>query len=318
MSVSSTKRFGKQFTREPKQQRVVRTRNVVPDFSEEEKAAIKQRVQDEKRILIPGVIEVAVNAAQCCVVFCRQANQINGEIGANKEAEVIIGNIFSETDKAVLLADNLPDIKRQMDTEEITIDDAYAIVCSARDYAIVHRDAAHEALEQLKELQKRLAVRMRAQCVVGDLVAFGVNADVAKELSRIDWGISAYAVRAARVIADGKDSKNLSYDSVVDAIEFVFGNKKDDLQKIISERKYYYEGGLPETNQIIKEIERRSGISFAAINDVPGDGLTHNLRRMKMLAIVNWLFYQPEYLWRFENNLAKVGGVDPAEVKAEA
>jgi len=302
MSVSSTKRFGKQFTREPKQQRVVRTRNVVPDFSEEEKAAIKQRVQDEKRILIPGVIEVAVNAAQCCVVFCRQANQINGEIGANKEAEVIIGNIFSETDKAVLLADNLPDIKRQMDTEEITIDDAYAIVCSARDYAIVHRDAAHEALEQLKELQKRLAVRMRAQCVVGDLVAFGVNADVAKELSRIDWGISAYAVRAARVIA----------------IEFVFGNKKYDLQKIISERKYYYEGGLPETNQIIKEIERRSGISFAAINDVPGDGLTHNLRRMKMLAIVNWLFYQPEYLWRFENNLAKVGGVDPAEVKAEA
>jgi len=285
----------------------VKVRQVAPLFDEEEREQMRQAVLRAK---IRGCQEIINNAAGFITGLCDQAIGISRAIGNNCEAEVIVDKMLVGAESVALIVDGLQ-------TVDGKAEEACDAFIAAQDRVIAHRDAAHEALEELKSLQKRLWAKNRARSAIASLIALGVEADVAMTLPRIDWTISTDAVRAARVIAAEKDSKNLSYDCIVDAIEAVFRAKKYELQKILSERKYYYEGGLPDVGRIIAEIERQSGISFAAINDVPGTGLTYNLRRMKMLAIVNWLFYQSEYLWRFESGSDLVK-VSCAKAKAEA
>jgi hypothetical protein len=317
MGIAETKRFMMPYGNKHGKDKSVISRVItlrgesLPDFSKEEKDEMRQ---ERLRARIRSCREIIAGAVKVMSNFCQEANAISCKIGENR-AKAIVGKIRANAESVALAADGLQSIIGEMGAGTKSVEDAYDASIAAQDSATAHRDAAHETLEELKKLQKRLLAESRAQGVIEELITLGVNRNVANELSRIDWNIAEYAVKATRAIAAEKDSKNLSYDSIVDAIEAVFRNKKYELQKILSERKYYYEGGLPDTDRIIAEIEKRSGVSFAAINDVPGVGLTHSLRRIKMLAIVNWLFYQPEYLWRFEN-LAKVSCC--AEVKAEA
>ncbi len=272
------------------------------------------------RASISGYVETATTAAEVASNLCKEANGISAVIGASGETERIAREIFSEAEAVLNAAEEVARISDMMAEGKISVDDAYRSSGVARDEAIKHRNAAHEAFEELEALQRRLLAENKAKTIIGNLISMGVSEQIARELCRADWNLAGLAVEVARKIAIAKDEKNLSYTDVAMAIRCTFDEGGWKLEDIFSERRHIYEGGIPNSTLAIRDIEKKLGASIfydAVFHGISGVGAVYRLRCMKLLAMVDWIFYQSEYLWRFES-FVKASGVDSAEVKAEA
>jgi hypothetical protein len=261
----------------------------------------------------------AASAAEAATDFCRKAEYISGVIGENEEARKIAGKILSEAGNMLAVAEEVADVYSKMEKGEINLDDAYFTSLKVENEATKYCDAARTVFEELKALQKRILAKGKAESVIGALTVLGVHRQVAERLCNADWDLAGPAVVAARKIAVAKDEEKLFYSDLAASMEKIFNEGGWSPEKIFFERKYIYDGGIPNSTLVIQDIEKEIGVDVfhdAGFHGVPGVGAVYHLRCMKMLTMILYLFYQPEYLW--ENSLVKVSGVDCAEAKAEA
>jgi hypothetical protein len=268
-------------------------------FSEEQMAAMRPGIDRIKRACIVEDVKSALDDATAVVDLHREAvnivREMNGNNGQQETVDKLMGVISGAAEKAVLTADAVQQIAS---SQKGDIDTAYSASTEAARATGECIDAARQAFLDLQALRERQAVQDKGASAVANLVKMGVDGQIARELCRSDWDRAETAVVAAREIAAAKDEQNLTFGDVVQAIDAIFTAEKYDLERIFLERKYFYDGGVPNADSVISRIERELRISFAVVNEVNGVETLYHLRRMKLLAMVWWLFYQPDYLWR--------------------
>jgi len=271
-------------------------RNVAPKFSEGQMVAMKPSIDLIKKTTINEHVQRAVDDATAIIGLHRDAMNVVGAMnGSNRQQEVIdelMDKISDAAEKAVLAADAVQQVASQ--TQDI--ENAYNTSIEAIRTTEQCRDAARQAFLELQAIQERLAAQNKGASVVANLVKMGVDEWIAQDLRRSDWDVAEAAITTAREIAAAKG--DLSYDDIACAIKDAFERRGYDVEAIFSARKYIYDRGIPYVENITGEIEDELKISFTVINNVDGRGILYHLRRLKLLAMIWWLCWHPDYLWR--------------------